>query len=150
MKTISDSLREFAGEYKYCSLWPTLDDGLHAIADRMAAGTAELPRGADGKPIHVGDTVYGEDGRAWRVRGVTIGAWRAGRAGHCVHAVGDAGEWRDLMPEWLTHGRPDSWGRIADELDAWCDRADAGGRAYDEPRSFAARIRRLAGGEGER
>ncbi|MCI6843955.1 MAG: hypothetical protein MR874_04255, partial [Coriobacteriaceae bacterium] len=124
--------------------------GMRAELDRMAAGTAELPRGADGEPINVGDVVYGEDGRAWRVRGVTIGAWRAGRAGHYVRAVGDAGEWRYLKPEWLTHGRPDSWGRIADELDAWCDRADAGGRACDEPRSFAVRIRRLAGGEGER
>lgn len=149
MSDISDSLREFAGEYKYCSLWPTLDDGLHAIADRIDAEMAELPRGKDGEPINVGDVVYGEDGRAWRVRGVTIGEKSQAHPDHVIRATSDAGEWRYLKPEWLTHGRPDSWGRIADELDAWCDRADAGGRACDEPRSFAVRIRRLAEREGD-
>ena len=151
MSKISDGLRRQAKRLRNMkvSVYKSPNE-TESLADRIDAGTAELPRGADGEPINVGDVVYGEDGRAWRVRGVTIGEKSQAHPDHVIRATSDAGVWRYLKPEWLTHERPDSWGRIADELDAWCDRADAGGRACDEPRSFAVRIRRLAGGEGER
>ncbi|MDD6566952.1 MAG: hypothetical protein PUF11_09260, partial [Parafannyhessea umbonata] len=73
------------------------------LADRIDAETVELPRDRDGVPIHVGDTVYGEDGRAWHVEGISLGRWAKWVEGHVVHAMGDSGQWRDLMPEWLTH-----------------------------------------------
>ena len=47
-------------------------------------------------------------------------------------------------PSILTHERPDSWERIADDLDAWCDRTDVDGNACGEPRELSERIRRLA------
>jgi hypothetical protein len=114
------------------------------LADRIDAETVELPKDKDGVPIHVGDTVYGEDGRAWHVEGISLGRWAKWVEGHVVHAMGDSGQWRDLMPEWLTHERPDSFERIADELEAWCDRADVDGDACEEPRELARRIRKLA------
>lgn len=51
---------------------------------------------------------------------------------------------RIVRPDVLTHERPDSWERIADELDAWCDRVDVDRDACGEPRELARRIRRLA------
>ena len=39
--------------------------------------------------------------------------------------------------------------RIADELEAWCDRVDVDGDACDVPRAIAGRIRRLAAKKDE-
>lgn len=117
---------------------------LRGLADRIDAEMAELPRGKDGRPIRVGETMYDEDGRAWHVRGVTIGESPIVWDDHNVHVTSDAGEWHCFKPEWLTHERPDSWECIADELDAWCDSVDVDGDACGEPRELAARIRKLA------
>lgn len=119
------------------------------IADRIDAEMAELPRDRDGVPIRVDDTVYGEDGRAWHVRGVTIGEMSEDSR-YTIRVTGDTGEWRHYKPEWLTHERPDSWSRIADELDEWCDRTDVDGDACGELRALASRLRRLAEREDER
>ena len=51
---------------------------------------SELPRGKDGRPINVGETVYGEDGRAWHVRGVTIGEKSIAHPEHVIRATSDA------------------------------------------------------------
>ena len=123
---------------------------LDALADRVDRETVELPRDRDGVPIHVGETVYGEDGRAWHVRGVTIGEKSIAHPEHVIRATSDAEQLRDLKPEWLTHERPDSWERIADELDAWCDSSDVDGDACAKPRTLADRIRKLAKREGAR
>ena len=126
------------------SIKPGVYNCLMKVADRVDDEMVELPRGKDGRPIHVGDTVYGEDGRAWHVRGVTIGEKSIAHPEHVIRATSDAEQLRYLKPEWLTHERPDSWERIADELDAWCDKVDVDRDACEEPRALARRIRRLA------
>ena len=151
MSKISDEIRE----------WCKFEDGTEcggfvtkasfnkilALADRIDAEMVELPRDRDGAPIHVGDTVYSEDGRAWHVEGISLGRWAKQVEGNVVYAMGDSGQWRYFMPEWLTHERPDSLERIADELEAWCDRVDVDGDACEKPRDIADRIRKLAAKE---
>ena len=61
----------------------------------------------DGKPIKLGSTVYGEDGKQWRI--VAIGreyVW--GQSEHSTQ--------KRLKPEWLTHERPDSWEQLEKDL----------------------------------
>lgn len=99
------------------------DEALEVYADIWGRCLA-LPLGADGVPIRPRETVWGGDGRAWRVSGIGVGehcvkAWRKDSDGIRVN--------RGLRPEWLTHERPDSWERIAE---------DAGGE-------IAERIRRM-------
>ena len=75
-----------------------------------AARCAELmdgPRGplaSDGRPLRIGETVWGQDGKAFALAGVGPEfVW--GRAeGKKTH--------KRLRPEWLTHERPDSWERV--------------------------------------
>lgn len=114
MSKISDELRQYCKDlHKGAPNYMTL----MAIADRIDAEMAELPRGKDGKPIRVGETVYGEDDKAWCVRGVVIGQWTEHTKSPVVYATGDSGQWRNLLPWLLTHERPDSWERIADEIE---------------------------------
>lgn len=62
------------------------------------------PTGRDGAPIRVGDTVYGGDGRAWKVKGI-------GSEPYSV--VGKCGEdYREMRPEWLSHSKPDTWAAL--------------------------------------
>lgn len=123
---------------------------LRRFADRIDAEMAELPRGKDGRPIRVGETVYGEDGKPWHVQSITIGELST-TPSRVIRALNGACERRYLKPEWLTHERPDSLERIAQELDDMSERF----RATDEESfssllDFAQRIRRLAEREDER
>jgi hypothetical protein len=59
------------------------------------------PLGADGQPIAVGQTVYGEDGAAWEVIGVTCG-----RVEYPIVGRGSGGQKREMKSEWLTHSKP--------------------------------------------
>lgn len=126
---------------------------LRRLACRIDNTMAELPRGKDGKPIHVGDTVYSKNGRAWHVRGITIGDMSKGD-GRNILVTGDSGQWRDILPECLTHERPDSWERIADELERYahdsCGEDEIDGATASTLVDFARRIRRLAEREGKR
>ena len=144
MSKISDELRETAEQLYQGSIRRRFI----ALASRIDAEMVELPRGKDGRPIHVGDTVYGEDGKAWHVRGVTIGEKSPAYPNHVIRATDDAGEFRYLKTEWLSHERPDSWERIAQELDELFDDAAAERRIrvsdQDALHKFADRIRRLA------
>ena len=65
---------------------------------------------ADGKPVRIGDTRYGEDGTGWRVTGFRWGS------SHPVQGVDATGRRRDLKPEWLRSEKPDSWERVRSEL----------------------------------
>lgn len=57
-KKISDELREWCDDaYSGKKIRTTKD--LYAIADLIDRDMVELPKDADGVPIHVGDTVYG-------------------------------------------------------------------------------------------
>ena len=60
----------------------------------------------DGKPIKLGDTVWGEDGKKWRIDAIGEKyVW--GRGQHPTQ--------KRLKPEWLTHTEPDSWERILED-----------------------------------
>ena len=102
-------------------------------AGAMTADVVECPTASDGKPLRIGDTVWGQDGKQFTVEGVGPEfVW--GRAeGKKTH--------KRLRPEWLTHERPDSWERV--ERDA---------RTIDEcctdlmsAADLVARCKRLAG-----
>lgn len=111
-----------------------------------------LPRGKDGKAIRIGDVVYGEDGRKWLVRGIHYGEIKHNDPVHQVHAIDEQRHWRGLKPEWLSHERPDSWERIADEIEdaeGWCDQNGGYGTGISSVgestlREWADRIRKLA------
>lgn len=150
MAKISDEIREWVRRALADEHMDLRELG--ALADRIDAEMAELPRGKDGRPIHVGETVYGEDGRAWHVRGVTIGEKSIAHPKHVIRATSDAEQLRYLKPEWLTHERPDSWERIADELDEQAGSLTKDGYTWQEDaiHDFADRIRKLAKREGAR
>lgn len=125
---ISDELRRVADEWDVTPLY--------ALADRIDAEMVELPRDRDGVPIRVEDTVYGDEEDGPEV--VT-----------CVGIVSTCHGWMvwapvARCPDELTHIRPDSFKRIADELEEWCDDVDVDEDACGKPRDLADRIRKLA------
>lgn len=127
------------------SIKPGVYNCLTTIADRIDAGMAELPCGKDGRPIRVGETVYSEDGRAWNVEGVVIGRWTEHIKSPVVYVTGDSDKWRNLLPWLLTHERPDSWERIAQELEDMSENFRMTDKeSFSELLDFADRIRRLA------
>lgn len=132
MARISDEIRNVAYVYEVLLLYK--------LADRIDAEMVELPRDRDGMPIHVGDTVYDKfgDGEEETVRSITLTSGTAAVTTVC-HGF-KAG----VRPADLTHTVTDSWERIADELDEWCDGADVDGDACEKPRDLAERIRKLA------
>lgn len=140
---ISDKIRKWADDLDSDDAVCTTAT-LYFLASRIDAEMAELPRGKDGRPIHVGETVYGEDGMAWHVRGVTIGEKSITHPEHVIRATSDAEQLRYLKPEWLTHKRPDSLERIADELDEMVDAARSADDGCERLADLAERIRKLA------
>lgn len=64
----------------------------------------------DGRPAEVGETVYGEDDKAW-----TVTALGAPYEAYPVHADGEDGAKRDLKTCWLTHEEPVT----QDQIDEW-------------------------------
>lgn len=138
MSAIGDELRKLAHDE---GMYGDACVGLRDLADRIDNETVELPKDRDGVPIHVGDTVWG------CISGMQM----------AVHELRLKDRWTistdtGFIPKAsaVTHERPDSWERIADELDAWCDQVDVDGNACGEPRELAARIRALAGKGGVR
>lgn len=117
---------------------------LEAIADHIDNELVELPKDRDGVPIHVGDTVYLDDGRKAKVTHIDL-MWGTS----CI-VCWASGEDCDCLPSGISHTVPDSWERIADELEAWCDRVDVDGDACEKSRDIVERIRKLAAKEGER
>jgi hypothetical protein len=143
MSKISDELRKFTNTYDLNSLQIY---ELKHIADRIDAEMAELPRDRDGVPIHMGDTVWLDDGRKAEVKSIRFDV-------DSTTILLDSRKFQLLTwraPESFSHTYTDSWKRIADELEAWCDRMDVDGDACGKPRDLAKRIRRLAEREDER
>lgn len=141
MKMISDEIREFVHRsYADEHMDPR---ELLDLADRVDAEMVELPRDRDGVPIHVGDVVYLDDGRKAEVTNIDL-MWGTS----CI-ACFASGKDHDCFPSGISHTRPDSFERIANELEAWCDRVDVDGDACDKPRDLADRIRKLAEKEDE-
>ena len=140
-KTTSAALRDWTRRVRAHELM-TLRE-LDTIADRIDAEMIELPKDADGVPIHVGDTVYLDDGRKAKVARIQLSERE--------HSIGFTvcGDFFALWPEDLTHERPDSLERIAEELEAWCNSVDVNGDTCEKPRDLVERIRKLAKKEGE-
>lgn len=134
MTDISDELRKVADEYDVLPLY--------ALANRVDNEMVKLPKDRDGVPIHVGDTVYLDDGRKAEVRRIQLSERE-----NSIH-FDVCGDFFSFWPEHLTHTAHDSFERIADELDAWCNSVDVDGDACDKPRDIVERIRKLAK-EGE-
>ena len=137
---ISDELRNWFSIDHCCSgllVSNSECDRLLALADRIDAEMVELPKDADGVPIHVGDTVYGcRSGMK-----MTISELRMTANGWSIST--SRGYLTDAE---VTHTVPDSWERIADELEGLSVDSMVGdidllsSRALD----LAKRIRRLA------
>lgn len=108
--------------------------------------------GKDGSEIRRGQTVYGEDGKAWKVngfapeRGTTC---RVSDEQYSILAVDKNGIEKALKPRWLTHEPPDSWERICADLrqmDADNLIALGNGQYVEDTRhdEIAVRIERMA------
>lgn len=124
---------------------------LLCIADCIDREMVELPKDADGKPIRIGDVVYGDRGVARMVVDL-----RMSKFGWTVE-MNDVPFLR--KPDDLTHKKPepdDSLERIAEELEGaekWCDKDGVYGTgivSISEPklREWSDRIRKLAKKEG--
>lgn len=118
------------------------------FSERVPDDTESLqpPIAADGLPVRVGETVYGQDGKAWEVT-----FFLRAVHGNCV---------RELRPELLTHERPDSWERLESDItyytcgnhgDEYCDSRQINHGEVDGLEhmcfDFVARARRLAESE---
>lgn len=131
---ISDELR---------SITDTDDcDELRYLADRIDAEMVELPKSADekiwtGREVCFWTGATEGDRHEFNSLFYINGRW-------CI----EDSNWQRYPAASVWCERPDSWERIADELLAWCDRADVDGDACDKPRNLADRIRKLAK-EGE-
>lgn len=142
MSKISDQIRNWCDlcdgdliDKEYCS-------ELYALAGCIDAEMVELPRDRDGVPIHVGDTVYLDDGQKAEVISIVLAK--------CASVINcwTYGKSLAYMSSGISHTRPDSWERIARDIEepAFSDCEDT----RRERREIAERIRKLAEREGER
>lgn len=134
MSKASDELRKFVDN---SDLSAYTEATLYGIANRIDAEMVELPRDANNETIHLGDKTYDCNGSkqaaiSFQLYGEENPTWMV----NCPDG--------HVAPYNLTHKRPDSWESIADELDEWCDGADADTTTFDVPRDLADRIRKLA------
>lgn len=112
------------------------------IADRIDREMVELPRDMDGVPIRVGDVLHDCEGDDdMRVDALRFnGQWEI------------RSDYGYTMPRWCVHKRPDSFGRIADDIEAaedWCDQNGDYGTGItsvseETLRGWADRIRKIA------
>lgn len=134
---ISDEIREWC---KWCDEHSAARDELCKLADRIDDEMVELPRDADGVPTHVGDTVWGYASGIERVvTGMNLTDKLAlFTDSMCIGRSTD-----------VTHERPDSFERIADDLEKWLDEPSADWDDFKKARVLVDRIRKLAK-DGER
>ena len=132
MMKISDELRGVTDTDYY--------DELRYLADRIDREMVELPKDADGVPIRMGDTVYGcRSGMKMTIkelRMTTDGWFVSTSSGYITDTT-------------VTHDRPESWERIADELDEMVDASGSADDRCEKLADLAERIRKLAAKEGE-
>ena len=149
MSEISSILRGFANTY-YPKGHREAYDALFAIADRIDAEMVELPKAADKKPIHMGDTLYSPDGNehhVWFMCRHFSEQWRW----MVFDVAPDLFIDHELVPLLLSHTAPDSLERIADDLEELSEsnRVNGSGEVFYRAGELAARIRRLADKEGK-
>lgn len=147
MSKISDEIRKWCADLDSDDVLCTTAT-LYILADRIDAEMVELPRDRDGVPIHVDDTVYLDDMRSAKVIRIDIEPANPSIVcSTCDRKNGGYPQNNWYPPSDLTHENPDSFERIADELEAWCNSVD--GDACEKPRDLADRIRKLAAKEDE-
>ena len=132
MTKISDEIRSFVKRsYEDEYMDPK---ELLALADRIDRETVELPKDADGEYIHIGDVMeWCDSGETLTVEGIGSDV--------LFYIDGENAEWTAARNK--RHHVPDTWERIAEELDEWCNSVDVDGDACDKPRELADRIRKL-------
>lgn len=120
---------------------------LLCIADRIDSEMMELPRDRDGALIRPGDMVYLENGNNAKVDRITFTCDKT----YVICWTGDKNT--TYLPCDISHERPDSWKRIAVELEDWGWNVDSSvngcGEIFGCATEFADRIRDLAEKEGE-
>lgn len=141
---ISDEIREWCN---FPQAYSIPCDELRELADRIDREMVELPRDADGEPIHVGDTVFFPSScLQMKVLSLSFdGQWHLTTNRAHIHDT-----------SLIAHNIHDSWQYIADELEAavkWCDQNGDYGTGISSVREstlreWAERIRKLAK-EGE-
>lgn len=141
MSKISDELRAAGNR-----LFLRESDGygtIMSLADRIDAEMVELPRDANDEPILPGDTVYATSGGKCTVTSLQLygkedPSWMASICGNGGSYISTGCE--------LTHTCPDSFERIADELDEQAGSLTKDGYTWQEDaiHDFADRIRKLA------
>lgn len=139
---VSDELRKFINTYHLNSLQVY---ELNHIADRIDAEMVELPKDADGVPIHVGDTVWD------CISGMQMAVHELRLKDRWTIST-DTGfaPWTSKASA-VTHARPDSLESIADELDEKAGSLTKDGYTWQEDaiHDFADRIRKLAEKQGD-
>lgn len=139
MEMISDEIRSFVKRsYADEHMDPR---ELLALADRVDRETMPRPRAADGEPVVMGETLYDGSGNEWAVSDLT--------ATFLVVAKGDGPAIIKPGGRDLSHRRPDSLGRIADELDDLSESGEMADETSADMRDLAERIRKLAAKEDE-
>lgn len=132
---ISDAIRKWCGICRDSCIGEDDCDDLRALADRIDRETVELPKDVDGVPINVGDTVWGcNSGMKMTVKELrTTGtdSWIITTSrGYIQQGSG------------VTHTRPDSLERIADEIEKLS--MNPRGISWTTLKEWANRIRKLA------
>jgi hypothetical protein len=142
MAKISDKIREWCNDaYSGRKIRTTKD--LYALADRIDSEMVELPKDKDGRPIHVGDTVYLDDGRKAEVNRIAFTREKTS----IDLLMCDKGSFLFSAAQMdITHTAPDSWERIAYDIETVVPIDDEDDERFR--RELAHRIRRLAK-EGE-
>lgn len=136
---MSDDLRKFTDTYDLNALQIY---ELKHIADRIDAETVELPKDADGVPINVGDVVYLDDGREAKVYRIELTNGKdAIRESITVNIQGMMHSLAVNIPSSLTHTYPDSWERIAHDIETSKGTVLISEKTLDD---WADRIRKLA------
>lgn len=142
MAKISDEIRKWCADLDSEDILCTTET-LYTLADRIDRELVELPKSADGK-IWTGREVD-----FWT--GAADGDWHKFNSLAYINdrwCVED-NDFERYPAVSVWYERPDSLERIANELEAWCDRVDVDGDACDKPRDLADRIRKLAERDGD-
>ena len=133
---ISDEIREKAHELEgYLETLVTANE-LEDLAGRIDQELVELPKDAEGVPIRVGDTVFDrQSGERMHVYGMRYESQWGLRT--------DLGY---METSWLVRIRPDTFERIADDIEDFCADYEIKGdhEVFDRAMDFADRIRKLA------
>lgn len=140
---ISDELHAWCDFYCDRPIYKSDFEKLRYLADRIDEEMVELPRDADGVPIHMNDLVYLDDGRRACAKAIDI------REDYVLIACWDGIRYVAYPPSDITHERQYSWERIADELDEMVDAAGSADDGCEKLADLADRIRKLAKKEAE-